>query len=74
MRDNMKELTKQIRKDVKELIERVGGTDNILCQHKTELKHKYTTEEDRRTFNDKMVEVCTTVDNQINYFRYRKGM
>lgn len=70
----MKELTKEIRKDVKELIEKVGGTKNILNQHIIELKEKYTTEEDRRIFNDKMVQVCTTVDNQINYFRYRKGM
>ena len=70
----MKELTKQIRNNVKELIEKVGGTKNILNQDKIELIDKYTTEEDRKMFNDKMVEVCTIVDNQIDYFKYRKGM
>lgn len=70
----MKELTKQIRKDVKELIEKVGGIDNILNQHKIDLKNKYTTEEERRIYSDKCCEVVTTINNQIDYFRYRKGM
>lgn len=70
----MKELTKQIRKDVKELIEKVGGTQNILNQHIIELTEKYTIEYDRNFFTDRMIEVKTTIRNQIDYFHYRKGM
>ena len=70
----MKELTKQIRKDVKELIERIGGTNNILNLHINELTEKYTTEYDRKTMSDRMVEVKTTITNQIDYFTFRKGL
>lgn len=70
----MKELTRQIRKDVKELIEKVGGTENILNKHKIELFEKYTTKEERNKFTDRAVEVKTTINNQIDYFRYSKGM
>lgn len=70
----MKELTKQIRKDIKTLIERVGGTENILNQHKNELLEKYTTELDRKTRSNKWLEVMTTINNQIDYFYFRKGL
>lgn len=70
----MKELTKEIRKDVKELIIKVGGTKNILNQDKNEIIEKYTTELDRKTMSDRMVEVMTTITNQVDYFRYSKGM
>lgn len=70
----MKELTKQIRNDVKELIGKVGGTSNILNLHKNELTEKYTTERDRKVFSARMAEVMTTINNQIDYFRYSKGM
>lgn len=70
----MKELTKQIRKEVKTLIERVGGTDNILNQHKNELLDKYTTPEERKIVGGKACEVLTTINNQIDYFTFRKGL
>lgn len=70
----MKELTRQIRKDVKELIEKVGGTENILNKHINELTERYTTERDRKMFTERMVEVKTTIKNQIDYFHYSKGM
>lgn len=70
----MKELIKEIRKDVKELIIKVGGTKNILNQDKNEIIEKYTTELDRKTMSDRMVEVMTTITNQVDYFRYSKGM
>jgi hypothetical protein len=70
----MKKLTKEIRNDVKLLIENVGGTANILNQHKNEIKEKYITIYGCEKYSDKWFEILETIDNQINYFHFSKGL
>ena len=71
----MKELTKQIRKEVKRVIEEVGGTKNLLNKHINEIREKFLNEdlENRNRWNY-ACEVSTTIINQIHYFQYAKGM
>ncbi|WP_317300858.1 hypothetical protein [Allobaculum stercoricanis] len=56
----MKEITKQIRKEVKELIEKYGGTAKIPGTEIVRLTEKYGN--------------LTTIVNQIDYFKYSKGL
>lgn len=68
----MKKITKEIRSEIKILIENVGGIDNILNQHKNELKNKYMKIYEIKEHSNEWVELITTINNQIDYFRYRK--
>lgn len=68
----MKEINKEIRAEVKRKILEVGGTDKLLNKHVTEIIEKFCGK--NYIFNDFVCDVCTTVDNQIYYFRYSKGM
>lgn len=70
----MKQITKDIRKDVKELIEKVGGTANIGNRDITKLFHSYVSEEESSRWTDYACEVLTTITNQIDYFKYAKGL
>lgn len=70
----MKQLTKNIRKDVKALIERVGGTHEITGGDINRIYNKYVSENDDKLFTDHACDVYTTINNQINYFRYAKGL
>lgn len=64
----MKQLTKNIRKDIKELIEKVGGTDKITNHQVSQLIEKY------KNITGLEFGIPTAVQNQINYFRYGKGL
>lgn len=68
----MKKITREIRNEIKILIENVGGIDNILNQHKNELKNKYMEIYEIKEHSNEWTELITTIDNQIDYFRYRK--
>ena len=70
----MKKLTKDIRNDVKKLIEKVGGTDNISNYDRNKLFDKYVSEDEQKRWTDFACEVSTTITNQIDYFKYSKGL
>lgn len=70
----MKPLTKTIRAEVKELIVKRGTTQDIKNTDITELFEKYTTEHERKVWTDSAVETMSMIQNQINYFRYAKGL
>ena len=70
----MKELTKQIRKAVKEKIEEVGGTKNLLNRHVNEIEDYIMKRFNIKERTKQWVEMYTTLDNQIDYFRYTKGL
>ena len=64
----MKQLTKDIRRDVKELIEKVGGTNNITNYQVSQLIEKY------KRITGLEFGIPTAVQNQISYFQYGKGL
>lgn len=70
----MKQLTKEIRKDVKTLINQVGGTANISNQDITKLFESYACKEKTKVFTEYKCDVLTTITNQIDYFKYAKGL
>ena len=70
----MKQLTKDIRKDVKTLIDQVGGTANITNKDRNELFEKYACKEKTKAWTDYKCDVSTTITNQIDYFKYAKGL
>lgn len=70
----MKELTKQIRKAVKEKIEEVGGTKNLCNGHVLEIHDNIMKIFNIKEHTNQWFEMLTTTDNQIDYFRYAKGL
>ena len=71
----MKELTKEIRKEVKRVIEEVGGTKNLLNKHYNEIREKFLNQNlENRNRWSYSTELSTTISNQIDYFKYCKGM
>lgn len=70
----MKQLIKDIRKDVKELIKQVGGTANISNRDITNLFESYACKEKTKAWTGYKCNVLTTITNQIDYFKYAKGL
>lgn len=71
---HMKELTKQIRKAVKEKIEEVGGSKNLLNRHVNEIHDSIMKMFNIKEHTNQWIEMLTTTDNQIDYFRFTKGL
>lgn len=69
----MKELTKQIRKDVKEMIIAVGGTENLTNSDVNRLFEKYCPDW-ATNWSDRACKISTTIHNQIDYFKFAKQM
>lgn len=70
----MKELTKKIRKEVKKVIEEVGGTENVLNKHILEIQDKIQKEFNIIERTSQWFEMLTTITNQYHYFKYSKGL
>lgn len=69
----MKEITKEIRKEVKRVIEEVGGTANLLNMHVTSITEKFLGK-NYIVFDEYKDKILTTIHNQIYYFKFRKGL
>lgn len=67
-----KELRKQIKNDVNELANKVGGVENILNYQILEIANKYITENDRKTCSDLWLAVNMIITNQCNHLQFAK--
>lgn len=64
----------EVRKDIKDLIDQVGGTANILNSHKNTILQFYMNKYNIKEHTDNWYKLATLISNTIDYFTYNKHM